>query len=53
VEGCQHWVKVLEEGEKHPYGVRDELRASAHVVNMLFPTVIERVWISPFLHIVF
>jgi hypothetical protein len=53
VEGCQHWVKVLEEGEKHSYGVRDELCASAHVVNMLLPTVMERVWISPFIHIVF
>jgi hypothetical protein len=46
VEGCQRWVKVLEEGEKHSYGVRDELRASAHVVNELLPMVIKRVWLS-------
>ena len=43
MEGCQRWVKVLEEGEKHSYGVRDELRASAYVVNELLQNVIKRV----------
>jgi hypothetical protein len=53
VEGCQRWLKVLEEGEKHSYGVRDELRASAHVVNELLPMVIKRVWISSSIHIIY
>jgi hypothetical protein len=50
VEGCQRWVKVLEEGEKHSYGVRDELRASAHVVNELLPKVMKRVRLSSFIY---
>jgi len=53
MEGCQRWVKVLEEGEDHSYGVRDELRASAHVVNELLPMVIKRVWLSLFININF
>lgn len=53
VEGCQNWVKVLEAGEKHSYGVRDELRASAHVVNELFPMVMERVRISSFIYTIY
>jgi hypothetical protein len=53
VEGCQHWVKVLEAGEKHSYGVRDELRASAHVVNELFPIVMERVRFSSFIYTIY
>ena len=43
LDGCQRWVKVLEAAEKNSYGVRDELRASAHVVNSLLPMVRERV----------
>ena len=53
MEGCQRWIKVLEEGEKHPYGVRDELRASAYVVNELLPKVIKKVWLSSFICIIY
>jgi hypothetical protein len=53
MDGCLRWIKVLEEGEKHSYGVRDELRASAYVVNELLPKVIKRVWLSSFIHIIY
>lgn len=43
LDGCARWMKVLEEGAKHSYGVRDELRASAFVVSELLQVVVERV----------
>jgi hypothetical protein len=43
LDGCTHWMKALEAGTKHSYGVRDELRASAFVVLELLHVVIERV----------
>jgi hypothetical protein len=43
VDGYQRWVKILGAAGKHSYGVRDELRASAHVVTALLPIAIQRV----------
>ena len=48
LDGCTRWMKALEEGAKHSYGVRDELRASAVVVLELLQVVMERVRASPF-----
>jgi len=53
LDGCQRWVKVLEAGEKRSYGVRDELRASAYVVEELLPKVIERVRLPSVFHIIY
>ena len=46
VDSCKCWVQLLEAAENHSYGVRDELRAGAHVVTQLLPVVIERVRLS-------
>lgn len=43
LDGCTRWVKALEAGAKHSYGVRDELRASAFVILELLQVVMERV----------
>jgi hypothetical protein len=47
LDGCARWTKVLEEGAKHSYGVRDELRASAFVVSELLQVVMDRVRFPP------
>lgn len=51
VDGCKHWVKVFEDAEKNSYGVRDELRAGAHVVAELLPKVMQRVCLDSFFHL--
>ena len=43
LDGCTRWMKALEGGKKHSYGVRDELRATAFVVLELLQVVMERV----------
>ena len=43
VDSCKCWIQLLEAAESHSYGVRDELRAGAHVVTHLLPVVIEKV----------
>lgn len=43
VDSCKCWIQLLEAAENHSYGVRDELRAGAHVVTQLLPVAIERV----------
>ena len=54
LDGCTQWIKALEEGTKHSYGVHDEIRASAFVVLELLQVVMERVstthWVSPFVN---
>jgi hypothetical protein len=47
LDGCTRWMKALEAGAKHSYGVRDELRASAFVVLELLKVVMERVRTLP------
>jgi hypothetical protein len=46
MDSCKCWVQLLEASENHSYGVRDELRAGAHVVTQLLPVAIERVRLS-------
>ena len=53
LDGCKRWVQLLEGAENHSYGVRDEIRASAHVVTQLLPVVIERVLLLFFLYLSF
>jgi hypothetical protein len=47
LDGCTGWMKALEAGAKHSYGVRDELRASAYVILELLKVVMERVRYPP------
>jgi hypothetical protein len=52
LDGCKCWVQLLEAAEKYSYGVRDELRAGAHVVTQLLPVVIERVRLSSLISVI-
>ena len=52
LDGCKCWVRLLEAAENHSYGVRDELRAGAHVVIQLLPVVIEKASLPSFISVI-